>query len=163
MWTFLLLILKSANFITVNLTVTFVSVNFTNCECYHSCNNWYSAMFNLKNGLLIEERLTFSNKIYFSKEFLIPWRQRQIFNRKANSHLWFSWATLSRWLFKYIVFFYLSIFCIVFFFIVFKKKKSIQLLMHFSSLELAIDIKLQLYLWYLCLLYLMYGKVYYLL
>ena len=29
-------------------------------------------MFQLKTGFLIEERLTFSNKIYFSKEFLIP-------------------------------------------------------------------------------------------
>ena len=47
-------------------------------------------MFKLKNAFLIEERLTFRNKIYFSKEFLVPWRQRQIFNGKAKSHLWFS-------------------------------------------------------------------------
>ena len=47
-------------------------------------------MFQLKNGFLTEARLTFSNKIHFIKEFLIPWRQRQVFNGKAKSHLWFS-------------------------------------------------------------------------
>ena len=47
-------------------------------------------MFQLKIEFLIEERLTFSNMVYFSKEFSIPWRQKQIFNGKAKSHLWFS-------------------------------------------------------------------------
>ena len=71
---------------------------------------------------MIEERLTFTTKIYFSKEFLIPWRQREILMGKPRVSYGFHKPIYQDNFLNALFAFICEYFVLFFFYIVFKKR-----------------------------------------